>query len=80
MSGYTTVLVHKETKMRLEKMKEYAKESYDEVINKLITLVSLMQKEGELSDKTLADIKEARTQIAAGKKINTKELMKNLGF
>jgi hypothetical protein len=80
MSGYTTVLVHKETKERLEKMKEYSKESYDEVINKLITLVSLMKDEGKLSEKTLQDIKESREQAKKGKTMSTKELMAKLGI
>jgi uncharacterized protein YjgD (DUF1641 family) len=79
MTGYTTVLVHKETKERLERMKEYAKESYDEVINKLITLVSLMKKEGELSEDTLRDIEKAREEIKRGEGMSTKELMAKLG-
>jgi len=79
MTGYTTVLVHKETKERLERMKEYAKESYDEVINKLITLVNMMKKEGELSEETLRDIATARGQAKAGKGVSTKELMARLG-
>jgi predicted CopG family antitoxin len=79
MTGYTTVLVHKETKERLEHMKEYAKESYDEVINKLITLVNMMKKEGELSEGTLRDIAKARDEAGHGKGISTKELMAKLG-
>lgn len=80
MSGYTTVLLHKETKMRLEQMKEYGRESYDEVINKLITLVKLMKEEGELNEQTIEDIKESREQVKSGKGISTKELMKKLGI
>ena len=77
---YTTVLVHKETKERLENMKEYAKESYDELINKLITLVKMMEEEGTLSDKTLKEIVQAREQIKQGKGMSTKELMAKIGI
>ena len=80
MGGYTTVLLHKETKDRLEEMKEYGKESYDEIINKLITIVKLMKEEGKLSDKTLEDVKEARKQIKQGKGMSTKELMAKMGI
>lgn len=80
MGEYTTVLVHKGTKQRLEDMKEYAKESYDEVINKLITLIKIMKDEGKLSDETIKDIEEARNQIKKGKGIGTKELMAKLGI
>ncbi len=80
MSGYTTVLLHKETKERLSGMKEYAKESYDEVINKLITLVNLMKEEGKLNDRTLKDIEVAREQIKQGKGISTKQLLSDLGL
>ena len=80
MGGYTTVLLHKETKERLETMKEYAKESYDEVINKLITIVKLVNEEGKLSDDTLKDIHEARAQIRKGKGMSTKQLMEKLGI
>jgi DNA-binding TFAR19-related protein (PDSD5 family) len=80
MGGYTTVLLHKETKERLETMKEYAKESYDEVINKLITIVKVMKDEGKLSEDTLKDIREAREQVKKGKTMSTKELMVKLGL
>ena len=80
MGAYTTVLLHKETKERLEQMKEYAKESYDEIINKLITIVSLMKEEGKLTDQALKDIEEARAQIKKGKGMGTKELMAKLGI
>jgi PHD/YefM family antitoxin component YafN of YafNO toxin-antitoxin module len=79
MGEYTTVLVHKETKQRLEEMKEYAKESYDEIINKLITITKLMESEGRLNEGALRDIAEAREQVRKGKGMSTKELMAKLG-
>jgi len=80
MSNYTTVLVHKETQERLASLKEYARESYDEVINKLITVYEKIKSEGELSEETKKDIETARKQIKQGRGMSTKELMTKLGL
>jgi len=80
MSVYTTILLHKETKDHLALLKDYSKESYEEVINKLITIYEKLKSEGELSAETKKDIETARAQIKAGKGVSTKELMKDLGL
>jgi len=81
MSEYTTILVHKETQEKLASMKEYKRESYEEIINKLITVYEkLVSAEGELSEGTKKDLAEARKQIKAGKGISTKKLMAELGL
>ncbi|MEM4335945.1 MAG: hypothetical protein QXY61_02995 [Candidatus Anstonellales archaeon] len=80
MSAYTTILIHKETKEKLASMKDYARESYEEVINKLITIYEKLKTEGKLSKETKKDIETARKQIREGKGITTKELMAELGL
>jgi len=80
MTEYTTILVHKETKERLANLKEYGRESYEELINKLITVYEKLRGEGELSEETKKDIAIARKQIREGKKLSTKELMAELGI
>ncbi len=81
MSDYTTILVHKETREKLAGMRDYKRESYEEVINKLIIVYDkLMAAKGELSDKTKEDVAEARKQIRAGKGITTKKLLAELGI
>ncbi|MFH1222669.1 MAG: hypothetical protein V1492_06330 [Candidatus Micrarchaeota archaeon] len=80
MSGYTTILVHKETRERLANLREYGKESYEEVINKLITIYEKLHEEGKLTDATKKEIETARQQIKEGKGINTKKLMEELGL
>jgi flagellar motor component MotA len=80
MSSYTTILVHKETRKKLASLKEYARESYDEVINKLITIFEKIKSEGELSDETKRDIEIARKQIKEGKGMSTRELIEKLGL
>lgn len=80
MSEYTTILIHKETKERLTTLKDYGRESYEEIINKLITIYEKLKAEGELSEKTKKDIALARKQIQERKGISTKELMSELGL
>lgn len=80
MSEYTTILLHKETRERLASMRDYARESYEEVINKLITVYEKLKSEGELTAETKKDIETARKRIKDGKGISTKELMDRLGF
>jgi len=80
MSEYTTVLIHKETRNKLATLKEYAKESYDEIINKMITVFEKLKSEGELTEETKKDIEIARKQIREGKGMSTKELIAELGL
>lgn len=80
MPEYTTILVHQETRKRLATLKDYAKESYEEVINKLISVYLKLKSEGELTEQTKKDIETARTQAKSGKGISTKQLMAELGL
>ena len=80
MSEYTTILLHKETKERLADMRDYARESYEEVINKLITIYEKLKTEGELSEETKKDISIAREQIKKRKWVSTKALIAELGI
>ena len=80
MSEYTTILVHKETQERLAGLKDYTRESYEEVINKLITVYEKLKSEGELAEGTKKDIKTARRQVREGKGMTTRELMDKLGL
>lgn len=80
MSEYTTILLQKKTREKLGSLKDYSRESYDEVINKLITVFEKLKSEGELNEETKKDIDTARKQIKQGKGISTKELVEQLGL
>lgn len=80
MSEYTTILVHKETRNKLASIRDYSRESYEEIINKLIAIYEKLSKEGELSEKTKKDLETARSQIRARKGLSTKELINELGL
>jgi len=78
----TTISVRKETRERLARIKEFPRESYDDTINKLITLSDKLgsAEEGELNEETLRDISIAREQAKRGKAMSTKELIARLGL
>jgi len=82
MDALTTIAVRKSTIARLKNMREYGRESYDETINKLVSLTTLAKKddEGSLNYETLREIEQGRKEISAGKGMSTKELMKKLGI
>ncbi len=82
MENITTVAVRKSTLNKLKGFREYGRESYDEIINKLMSVVSMTKSdtEGELNEETKREIEQGRREIRGGKGISTKELMKRLGI
>ena len=82
MGSITTVAVHKSTLNKLKGFREYGRESYDETINKLMSVVSMAKSdtEGELNEETKHEIEQGRREIREGKGISTKALMKKLGI
>ena len=80
MENITTVAVHRSTLSRLKGFREYGRESYDETINKLMSMVSMAKSDsdGELNVETKREIEQGRREIREGKGISTKELMKRL--
>jgi len=81
MQGFTTVAVSKETLAKLKRFREYGRESYDEVINKIMALVTMAGKDsdGELNEETKKELDEAMLEMKQGKCMSTKDLMKKLG-
>ena len=49
----TTIKIEKETKARLDKLKEYEKESYNELIKKILYILNLVRKNPILGNKLL---------------------------
>ena len=72
----TTIQIKNETLERMKYFKKYNKESYDEIINKLIDEIE----EGELTDEALKDIIEAKKEIREGKGQKIEEVAKELGI
>ena len=70
----TTIQIKEETKRTLQSMKLYPRETYEEVIERLIEDLN------ELNGETKAEIEEARKEIEAGKFVTHEQLKKDLGF
>ncbi len=61
----TTIQVSETTKNDLGRLKDYPRESYEEVIRKLLEIVA--EENMELSEETKRDIERARKEIKSGK-------------
>lgn len=72
----TTVQVKEQTLERLKFFKGSSKESYDEIINKVLDEVE----EGELTDDAIADIKTGLREIREGKGKAIEEVAKEFGL
>ena len=73
----TTVQIDNELKERLNRLKIHPRESYEEVIQRLIE--SSTDKE-PLSEDDIRDIEEGLADIKAGRVYTTNELKKELGI
>ena len=70
----STIQVKEETKKTLQSMKLHPRETYEDVIERMIEDLS------ELNDETIAEIKEARKEIESGKFVKHEQLKKDLGL
>lgn len=71
----TTIQVKNDTLGRLKFFREYSKESYDEVINKIMDDVE----EGELTDNAIKDIQKGILEVKKGKGQRIEDVAKELG-
>ena len=76
----TTIKIKLETKNQLDQFREYERESYDELIRKMIYIVKKVKTQPELSKEAVVAIEKARERIKAGNFITEKEAKKRLGF
>ena len=82
MNNFTTVAVQRATLARLQTFREYPRESYDDTLTKLMSLLDMKShdSDGKLNAKTRHEIEEARADAKAGRTYSTKEAMKRLGL
>jgi predicted transcriptional regulator len=74
----TSIQLENRTKTRLEKMKSFPKESYDDVVNRLLNVVE--DDEGILSKHAIKNIEKSLAEIKAGKVISHKDVKQKLGL
>lgn len=70
----TTIQISNNVKSTLDKMKMYERETYNEIIERMI------EDDLELNERTKKEIEEARKQIKAGKVISHEEAKRKLGL
>jgi hypothetical protein len=76
----TTIQVSPATRERLAALKSSPRESYDELLNKLLTLIPTGDEEGTYTDPFRMGLLSARLDVRAGRTIDHKELKKRLGL
>jgi predicted CopG family antitoxin len=74
----TSIQLDNKTKARLEKMKSFPKESYDDVVNRLLNMAK--DDEGILSKRAIKNIEKSLAEIKAGKGISHKDVKQKLGL
>jgi len=63
----TTVKLLKETKKRLEKLREHKRETYDDIIRKMLYVLSIVKIEPDKAREILDKIDELRKRISERK-------------
>jgi hypothetical protein len=76
----TTIKLYKETKLDLDKFKEYKNESYDEVIKKLVYIATTAKTEPWRSKETVRSIELSRERLKRGNFLSEEEANKKLGL
>ena len=74
----TSIQLEKRTKAKLEKMKIFPREPYDDVVNRLLNAVG--EDEDILSEKTIRDLEEGVADIKAGRVYTSEQVKKKLGL
>ena len=76
----TTIKINLDTKHQLDQFKEYKRESYDELIRKMLYIIKKAKTQPELSQEAVLAIENARKRIKAGNFITEGDAKKRLGF
>jgi hypothetical protein len=76
----TTIKIQENTKLELDKFREYKNESYDEVIKKMVYIAQNVKDQPKLSREIVIAIERARERIKAGQFLTEFEAKKRLGF
>lgn len=74
----TSIQLENKTKSRLEKMKTFPKESYDDVVNRLLNVAE--DDEGILSPQTIKDLEKALSEVKSGKLLSHNQVKKKHGL
>lgn len=74
----TSIQLEKKTKTKLEKMKIFPRESYDDVVNRLLNVTE--EDEGMLSTQTIKDLEEALDDVKKGRLLSHEQVKRKHGL
>ena len=80
MANYTSIQIYPETRKHLAKLKKGSKESYDDIIKKLLELIPKGDEEGEYTEEFRIGLLNARLDLKRGKKVSLSKVKKELGM
>ena len=70
----TTLKLNKETKKRLDSLREYKRESYDEIIGKILNILNISKLDPLKARRLLAQISIKRIRLKESKVYSNEEL------
>ena len=76
----TTIQIAPTTRERLAALKSSRRETYDDLLNKLLALVPAGDDEGKYTDGFRVGLLNARLDIRAGRVLNHEQVKKRLGL
>ncbi|MFA4960097.1 MAG: hypothetical protein WC548_00345 [Candidatus Pacearchaeota archaeon] len=78
-SKITTIKLLEETKNRIEKLREHKKESYDDILKKVLYVLNVLREEPEKAKRILEKISEVRQRMIEEEKERAEDLEKENG-
>ncbi len=73
----TTIKLEKETKLRLDKVKEYRRETYDEILQKMLNILNLCKVSPERARARLIAIDRQKRRQNRPQKIQKRQVITN---
>ncbi len=77
---YTSIQINPKTREKLAELKSGPRETYDELLNKLLALVPTEDDEGEFLDEFRVGLLNARLETLQGKTVSHKRAKELLGL
>ena len=77
---YTTIQILPDTRMRLAQLKSSERETYDQLLNKLLQLVPKGDDEGEYKEEFRIGLLNAKLDLKHGRVISHEDLKRKLGL
>lgn len=72
----TTIKLLEETKLRIEKLREHKRESYDDILRKILYVLNTARESPERAKKTLERISDLRNRMLEEEKEQKEDLKK----